>query len=40
MRVFLGTLEKDGTTVVELSEPARMRHFAVLGKSGFCMMGI
>lgn len=34
MRVFLGTLERDSKTIVELSESARLRHFAVLGKSG------
>jgi hypothetical protein len=34
MRVFLGTLERDRSIAVELDEPARMRHFAVLGKSG------
>jgi hypothetical protein len=33
MRVFLGTLERDGTAV-ELSEASRLRHFCVLGKSG------
>lgn len=34
MRVFIGTLERDGNTAVELNAAARMRHFAVLGKSG------
>jgi hypothetical protein len=34
MQVFLGTLERDKSEAVELSAAARMRHFAVLGKSG------
>jgi DNA helicase HerA-like ATPase len=34
MHVFLGTLERDKSQAVELSAAARMRHFAVLGKSG------
>jgi DNA helicase HerA-like ATPase len=34
MRIFLGTLERDESQAVELSAAARMRHFAVLGKSG------
>jgi uncharacterized protein DUF87 len=34
MRAFLGTLERNSQEAVELDEQARMRHFAVLGKSG------
>jgi DNA helicase HerA-like ATPase len=34
MQVFLGTLERDASQAVELNAAARLRHFAVLGKSG------
>jgi DNA helicase HerA-like ATPase len=34
MHLFLGTLERDKSQAVELSAAARIRHFAVLGKSG------
>jgi DNA helicase HerA-like ATPase len=34
MHVFLGTLEREPSQPVELSAAARLRHFAVLGKSG------
>jgi len=34
LKVFLGTLERNQSTAVELDAAARMRHMFIAGKSG------